>query len=147
MEPCMVDQNPPLSPAHIMELGLGFWASKAFLSAVELGVFTALGDGPVTLDGLMHRLGLHPRSARDFLDALVALGLLARDDAGAYANAPEAGFYLDRRTEDYVGGLFEMMNARLYAQWGGLTEALRTGQPQNEMKDGGDRGGGCAPYV
>lgn len=31
-----------------------------------------------------------------------------------------------------------MLNARLYGFWGWLTEALRTGEPQNEARDGGD---------
>ena len=35
-----------LTPDKIMQLGLGFWASKTFLSAVELGVFTELVKEP-----------------------------------------------------------------------------------------------------
>ena len=45
---------------------------------------------------------------------------------------------LDRSKETYVGGMLEMANARLYPFWGSLTEALRTGEPQNEAKRGGD---------
>ena len=42
--------------------------------------------------------------------------------------------FLDRRKPSYVGGILEMANARLYRFWGDLTEALKTGQPQNEAK-------------
>jgi SAM-dependent methyltransferase len=80
---------------------------------------------------------LHPRSARDFLDALVSLGMLERD-GDRYANTPETDLFLDRTKPSYVGGVLEMANARLYPFWGSLTEALRTGQPQNEAKAGGE---------
>jgi hypothetical protein len=80
-----------VSPASIMQIGMRFWASKALLSAVELGVFTELAAGPQGLEPLSAQLGLHRRSARDFLDALVALGMLDRQD-GRYGNALAADF-------------------------------------------------------
>jgi len=125
----------PPSPDQILQIGLGFWASKTLLSAVEMGVFTELSRGPEDLAALSGRLGLHPRSARDFLDALTALGFLARTD-GRYSNAPAADFYLDKHKPGYIGGILEMANQRLYGHWSHLTEALRTGKHQNEAKDG-----------
>lgn len=125
-----------ITPQAIMELGWGFWGSKALLSAVELGVFTELAAGAQPLEALTARLNLHPRSARDFFDALVALGVLAREN-GLYANTPETALYLDRAKPTYVGGILEMANLRLYRFWDGLTEGLRTGAPQNEAKHGG----------
>jgi len=83
-------------------------------------------------------LGIHERSARDFFDALVAQGLLQRDNAGLYTNSPEAARFLDRRKPSYIAGIIEMINARLYGIWSSLTEALRTGEPQNEAKIGRD---------
>ena len=123
-----------VTPDRVLQLGLGFWGPKVLLSAVELGVFTELAKGPTDLPTLTARLGLHPRAARDFLDALVTLGMLARTGA-VYANTPEADAFLDRAKPGYVGGLLEMANARLYGFWGRLTEALKTGRPQNESKD------------
>ena len=120
-----------------MQLGLGFWGSKTLLSAVEIGLFAELAKGPLDLQTLGERLMLHPRSARNFLDALVALGMLERD-GDRYANTPETDLFLDRAKPSYVGGILEMANARLYPFWGSLTEALRNGQPQNEAKRGED---------
>lgn len=117
-----------------MQVGLGFWASKALLSAVEMGVFTELATGPESFDNLAGRLGLHHRSARDFLDTLVALGFLQRSN-GTYSNTPETDLFLDRHKPSYLGGILEMANARLFGFWNHLTEALRTGRPQNEAKD------------
>ncbi len=121
---------------HIMQLGLGFWGSKVLLSAVELGVFSELAKNPLRGAVLAERLGLHTRSARDFFDALVALGMLERR-GDLYENTPDTGSLLDRASPSYVGGMLEMANARLYRFWGALTEALRTGRPQNEVLEGG----------
>ncbi len=123
------------TPDAILQLGLAFWGSKALLSAVELGVFTSLADGPRTAKALQAELGLQPRGTRDWLDALVSLGMLGRhgDD---YTNTPATDLYLDRNKPSYIGGMLEMANARLYPFWGSLSEALRTGHPQNEAKVG-----------
>ena len=125
-----------LNPDKIMQTGLGFWASKTLMSAIEMDLFTELSRGPESYEGLTSRVGLHPRSARDFLDALVALGFLQRSN-GRYGNTPETDLFLDRKKPSYIGGLLEMANHRLYPFWGHLTEALRTGLPQNEVKSGG----------
>jgi hypothetical protein len=126
-----------VTPDAIMQLGLGFWASKTLLSAVELRLFAVLSDaGPLDAEQLRERLGLHPRSARDFFDALVALGMLERN-VGRYSNTPETDLFLDPAKPSYMGGILEMANARLYHFWGSLTEGLRTGQPQSEVKTGG----------
>jgi len=123
------------TPERILQTGTAFWASKTLLSAVELGVFTELARGPERFEGLRERLGLHARGARDFLDALVALGFLLRE-GDRYGNTPETNLFLDRNKSSYMGGILEMANSRLYPFWGGLTEALRTGEPQNEVKTG-----------
>jgi hypothetical protein len=99
-------------------------------------VFTELAKNPQDLGTLTGRLGLHPRSSRDFLDALVALGFLERH-SGIYSNTPSTELFLDKRKPSYIGGLLEMANHRLFGQWNNLTEGLRTGLPQNESKGGG----------
>ena len=124
------------TPEWILQVGLGFWGSKTLLSAVEMGLFTELARKPESLEDVQARLGLHPRSARDFLDALVALGFLERRE-GKYANTPATDVFLDRKKPSYIGGILEMANQRLYVHWGHLTEGLRTGLPQNEVRGGG----------
>lgn len=128
------------SPSEILQVGMGFWASKVLLSAVELDLFTKLADGAKTGAELQEALELHPRATFDFLDALVALGLLERSGdgpEGRYANTPATSLFLDRGSPHYVGGLLEMANARLYRFWADLTPALKTGRPQNEIKHSG----------
>ena len=132
----MSAQTPFVSPEYIFSVGTGFMAAKTLLAAVELDVFTALGEAPGTLPELETRLGLHPRASRDFLDALVALGFLERE-AGVYRNTAPAAIYLDRRQDTCIAALLEMADRRLYHYWDRLPEALRTGAPQNELRDGG----------
>jgi hypothetical protein len=126
-----------ITPDAIMQLGFGYWGSKTLLSAVELGLFTELAKGPLALEDIRARLNLHERSVRDFLDALVALGML-QCEQGRYANTPATNLYLDRTKPTYLGGMLEMMSARLFRFWADLTEGLKTGKPQNEAKHGGD---------
>ena len=89
---------------------------------------------------LQHALGLHARANPDFFDSLVALRFLERDGdgpAGRYRNTPETAAFLDRSSPRFMGGFLEMSNARLYQFWGDLTDGLRTGAPQNELKHNG----------
>lgn len=88
----------PISAEKILQVGLGFWASKTLLSAVELKLFTELADGPLDHDALVARLKLGKRGTLDFFDALVALGLLERKD-GQYTNSPQAAQFLDAGKE------------------------------------------------
>jgi len=129
-----------LNPQAILQLGMGFWASKTLLSAVELGLFSKLAPGPLTAPQIAESLGLHRRGLYDFLDALVALGMLDRQGDGPaapYANTPQTARFLDQNSPAYVGGVLSMASARLFRHWADLTTALKTGQPQSELRDGG----------
>lgn len=127
--------TPRITPEHILHTGMAFWASKTLLSAVELGVFTELIPGPLSADELGVRLGLHERARRDFLDALVSMGFLHRAD-GKYENTTETAVFLDRNKPSYLGGILEMSSVRLFGFWANLTDGLRTGKPQNEVRHG-----------
>jgi len=129
-----------IDPSHIMQVGMGFWPSKTVLSAVELELFTKLGSDGMTGPQIAEALELHARAIPDFPDALVALELLDREGEGSdalYRNTQATAVFLDKTSPVYIGGILEMANARLYRFWGDLTEALRTGSPQNEIKHTG----------
>lgn len=129
-----------ITPSRIMETATAFFASKALLSAVKLGVFTALSGKSLSGKEIQDALNLHDRGVYDFFDALVALGFLNREgllDTARYTNAPETELFLDRNKPTYIGGFVEMANDRLYPFWGSLEEALLTGKPQNEIKHTG----------
>jgi hypothetical protein len=124
-------------PSRIMQTATAFWASKVLLTAVELDLFSTLGDDGMTAPELGEALGLHPRGTYDFFDALVALRFLGREGdgpQGRYKNTPETAAFLNRHSPTYIGGLPGMLNNRLFGFWNHLGTALRTGQPQNEIK-------------
>lgn len=130
-----------LTPARIMEVGMAFWPAKVLLSAVELELFSKLGDGAMTGAELQKALNLHQRANPDFFDTLVALKFLERDGDGPdsrYRNTAETALFLDKKSTAFMGGFLEMANARIYPFWGDLTEALQTGKSQNETKHGGE---------
>ena len=135
----MQNASPQIDPGHILQTAFGFWSSKVLLTAVQFGLFTQLGLRRVSGAELGAELGLHPRGISDFFDALVAMKFLDRDGDGPsakYFNTPAGALYLDRTSPRYVGGILEMLNARLFKFWHDLPEALRTGKPQNEVKHG-----------
>lgn len=124
-------------PSRILDVGFGFWGSKVLLTAVELELFTRLGDQSMTGASLGKALDLHPRGIWDFFDTLVALGFLNRDGIGStalYSNTEETRLFLDKNKPTYVGGILEMANERLFRFWSDLGPALKTGKPQNEIK-------------
>ena len=135
----MTETRTQLDPGPILQTAFGFWSSKVLLTAVEFGVFTKLHDRSLTGAVLGGELEMHPRGISDFFDALVAMKVLDREGDGPsakYSNTPAAALYLDRHSSRYIGGILEMLNARLFKYWNDLPEALRTGKPQNETKHG-----------
>jgi len=114
----------------IMQLTRAYAGSKALVSAVELGLFTTLADAPLTGEVLRAKLGLQPRGATDWLDALVSLGMLERD-GDLYANTAATDLYLDRGKSTYIGGMVAGMAADL-SHSDSRTAALRTGRPHIE---------------
>lgn len=129
--------NDHLDPGYILQTATAFWASKVLLTAVELDLFTVLGDGSMTAAELGEELELHPRGTYDFFDALVSLGFLDRQGdgpEGRYENTAETAAFLDRNSPRYIGGVPEMLNSRLFGFWNDLGTALKTGQPQSEVK-------------
>lgn len=129
-----------VDPSKIMQVGMGFWASKTLLTAVSMGLFTYLANRELSAQEIKSKLGLHERSLYDFLDTLVSLGFLKRSglkETARYCNAKDSELFLDKNKPSYIGGILEMSNHRLYPFWNNLEEALKTGQPQNETKGSG----------
>jgi len=124
-------------PSYIMQTATAFWASKILLTAVEFDLFTLLDNTALTAAELGDRLELHPRGTYDFFDALVAAGFLLREGDGTqgrYSNTADTAAFLNKNSPTYIGGMPEMLNARLFGFWNNLGEALKTGQAQSETK-------------
>jgi SAM-dependent methyltransferase len=113
----------------INRLGTAFCRAKVVLTALEVGLFTALGGGGATAEQLCDELDLHPRALPDLLFALASLGLV-RADGQRWTNTDAAARFLDRSSPAYGGGFLERANHMMYPAWEKLTGLLRTGAPQ-----------------
>lgn len=132
------------SPAVIMQTGTAFWSSKILLSAIKFELFTKL-SARQKMSGreIKTALNLHctDRHVFDFLDVLTAFGFLKREgvlETAMYSNSPDTDAFLDKNKRSYIGGTLEMINNRLYSFWGNLEQALLTGLPQSEAREGED---------
>jgi SAM-dependent methyltransferase len=123
------------SPESILGLATVECRRRVFDTAVEVGVFGALAAGPATATELRERLSLHARYAGDFLDVLVALGLLERT-GDRYRNGEAAEAFLDPAKDTYLGEFVEQIAGSFEQAWGQLTTALRTGQVEVQRRGG-----------
>jgi len=134
-----VQEEKKVDPSHIMQIGMGFFASKTLLTAVKLDLFSLLAIRPLSAKQIKYELCLNGRALYDFLDTLVALGFLQRigiSGTAVYSNSADTDLFLDKNKLSYAGGILEMANNRLYPFWNFLEEGLRTGTPQNEIRTG-----------
>ena len=123
-----------VTPERIFEIAQGFMASKHLFAASELGLFEALGEGPIDLDGLAARTGLTRRTARISADAMVAIGLLERQ-GDRYANGAVAATFLSGQTPADFRPLLKFWDRLSYPAWQDLSGALGRGRPAHEIFD------------
>jgi 8-O-methyltransferase len=113
---------------RIRQLCEGWACAQAMFAALELGVFAELGKGPRTAAQLRRALGLRASAVVDFLDTLVATGLLERegdDTRAVYVNTRESAFLLDPRSRHYLRALPLLADSAGTARWSRLAGALR----------------------
>ena len=122
-------------PFDVMLTGWSFVRTKVLFAAIELEIFTILDEGPMTLEQLQERAGLHPRTGRDFLDMLTAMGILDRTGS-TYANSPAANKYMVQDKPNYAGGFLMMLTGFMGPGWDSLTDTLRTGRAHGQTDDG-----------
>jgi ubiquinone/menaquinone biosynthesis C-methylase UbiE len=127
-------QGPPsqdLGPDQILQLGMSYNAARTLTAALQLDAFSHLAGGPATAAEVARAAAASERGMRMLLDALTALGLLAKG-GGRYRLTPPAERYLVRQSPDYLGAFLE--DDGLWQAWGHLTEAVRTGRPPRAVE-------------
>jgi len=115
-----------VTPQGLLQMHMAMAASRVLSAALQIDLFGHLAAGHETAEALAGAAGASPRGTRMLLDALVALGLLGKENA-RYLLPPGTRAYLVRESPDYVGALMESDD--LWNAWGGLPEAVRTGRP------------------
>jgi len=132
------------TPAAILQMGTGFWASKVLLTAVQFELFTKLSKQPnqsskeikTSLD-----LKCTDRNAYDFLDCLTGLGFLNREgllETACYSNTIDTDVFLDKAKPSYIGGILEMQNEQGWNVWAKLDKGLKTGLIQHDVEKHGE---------
>ena len=120
----MPPETPPFTREQIRSIAYAFQESRILLTAHELALFTALGNGRHTSAGIASLIGTDPRATERLMNALCAMGLLTKEN-GRFSNSPAARDCLVRDSPGYLGGL--MHTVHLWDTWATLTEAVRTG--------------------
>ncbi len=125
----MTDANSP-DPSRITGQLISAFKSAALLGALELEVFTALGDGPLTGEEIARRLGVHSRRLLPILHVLMIMGLL-HSDGHRFSNGMDAAHYLVRGKASYIGGIYELYNDLIQAALR-TAESIRRNHPAAE---------------
>jgi len=111
-------------PDRLNEMIRGFMPSRCVLTALELDIFTAVGDG-ANAEQVGTRIHANARAAGILLGALVSLGLLAKT-GDEYKNTPEtARFFVQGSKDNQRNGLLH--SANIWHRWSTLTEVMRRG--------------------
>ncbi|MGY3520314.1 methyltransferase [Micromonospora sp. PTRAS2] len=131
--------DPVTDAQSLLRLNTAYFKAKVLQSAVELDLFGLLASGPATASEIFDRLRLASRLSTDFLDALVGLGLLERED-GRYCNSELSSRYLVPTHPDYLGGSIAQHSRLHFHAWGKLTEALRDGKATSGLDVAGRHG-------
>ncbi len=108
------------------DLGVSFWRVCVLHTAVRLQVFTHLGTHSLTAGELAERMKTEPRATGLLLNAITALGLLSKS-GDAYSNTPFSRQHLDEHSPNFMGNIIYHY-LHMYAHWGKLDEAIRTGK-------------------
>jgi hypothetical protein len=127
-----------LNPARILALSTGYWDSQTLLTANRLGLFALLANEAKTLDQVSKELGTTLKGTRMFLNACIALELVEESE-GKYQNTDLSMTFLTPGHPGYLGDAIRYSDD-LYATWGKLEDALKTGIPPmaSEMYTGED---------
>jgi ubiquinone/menaquinone biosynthesis C-methylase UbiE len=119
-----------LSPENTWKLLTGFQASAAFKAAVELELFTKIGEGHRTAAEIATAAGAAERGIRILADAMTVLGLLTKRD-DEYALTDESAAFLDKRSQMYIGCAVEfLMGPTQMRGFEDFTNAVRHGGSQ-----------------
>ncbi len=120
-------QAAQLSPERIFETLNAFQQTAALRAAIELDLFTAIGEGATTAAALAHCCGASERGTRILCDYLTVIGFLIKE-AGCYSLAPDTAPFLDRRSPAWMGSIAQFIGSPMMVErFSDLAGAVRKG--------------------
>src|SRR5690554_4971394 len=114
-----------MKPAEIMQMAMAFQQSRILLTAVELDVFTTIGEKGMDAETISVSSGLHPAATERLMNALTGMGMLEKT-GGKFTNTSDSLRFLNRHSPAYLSGLSHTNN--LWDTWSPLTEVVKTGK-------------------
>ena len=127
------------SPQLFFQTISAYQHTEALKAAIELEVFTAIGEGNATTAEIAKRCETSERGMRILCDFLCIIGFLNKD-GNRYSLTPDSAVFLDKRSPAYLGGATEFMaTEKLTGNFRNLAEAVRKGGTTDE------EGGTVAP--
>jgi ubiquinone/menaquinone biosynthesis C-methylase UbiE len=115
------------TPEHIFNIFTAFQNTAALKTAIELDVFTAIGEGANTPSLLSKKCDAAERGVRILCDYLTILGLFAKEQ-GRYALTEESAMFLDRRSPACLASMSGFLGGEWHqGNFITLTEAVRKG--------------------
>lgn len=123
----MTTTVPQLDPTPILQMMQACQATAVLKTAIDLGVFRALSDGPHSAATVAESIGCPARSTAILLDGLAVLGLVVRRDA-SYELMPLTRGFLVPGEPTYLGDAANIFaGPLLWNAFGNLTETVRAG--------------------
>ena len=95
-------QSQQPSPAHFFDTLNAYQRTRALKGAIELDLFTAIGEGNTSAKALAARCQASDRGIRILCDYLVVIEFLVKDGK-QYRLTPDSAMFLDRRSPAYMG--------------------------------------------
>ncbi|HYV24681.1 MAG TPA: methyltransferase [Pyrinomonadaceae bacterium] len=120
------------SPALVFDTLNGYQRSQAIKTAIELDLFTAIGEGKTTAKEIADRCGASERGTRILCDFLTIIGFLTKQDS-KYTLTPDSAMFLDKRSPAYMGTVTDfILSDYIMDNFDQLTETVRRGLNVND---------------
>ena len=131
----MSDPKQQITPERIMGLAFAYSAPLMIEAAIRHRVFDTLETGAKTIEQVSSETGASVRGLRALMNGLIALELLAKDEAGRYSLTPESSAFLVSTKPSFQGGIFRHTSNQLIPKWLDLNEIVRVGKPVRVMDE------------
>jgi SAM-dependent methyltransferase len=128
-----------ITPERLLQFTFGFAPPLIIEAAIRHRVFDVLDENAKTIEDVCAETRTSRRGLRAILNALVGLGLLAKDNQGRYALTPESATFLVSGKPTFHGAFFLLTSEPMLSEWRKLYEIVRSGRPAqhiNRAQDG-----------
>ena len=124
------------NPGKLLSTSGSYWMSAAIHAAVALDLFTTIGEQKRSAEEIAEEHSASPRGVSAILNALAAMGLITKEDR-KFLNTSFSKTFLSKDSPEYMGYIIDHHH-NLFASWGKLDQAVKTGTPTRARASHGD---------